>query len=182
MDCNTLLFPKTGMEGVVTDGIGNFEDYSISEFEHEVKNHQHPLEIYQSMISEKSRNSMQIHDPNFEYKNLRKKLCDRVFELGDVFEMDTLTLHQCMKYLETVLHFVNFYQRNNRQQKLPTDPKPVKEIVLKTSPFFGKDTSMRIKALTTVKKELIMITCLLIAAKFNERDENLVKITELQKE
>ena len=56
------------------------------------------------------------------------------------------------------MHFVNFYQRNNRQQKLPSDPKPVKEVVAKTSVYFGKDTSPRIKALTSVKKELLMIS------------------------
>ena len=80
------------------------------------------------------------------------------------------------------MHFVNFYQRNNRQQKLPSDPKPVKEVVAKTSIYYGKDISPRVKALTSVKKELLMISWLLIAAKFNERDENLVKINEIQKE
>lgn len=113
---------------------------------------------------------------------LRRKLCDRIFELGDTFGMDSLTIHQAIKYLEIMLHFINFYQRNNRVQRLPSDPKPVKEVVSKDSLYFGKDTSMRIKALTTIKKELLMISCLLIAAKFNERDENLVKINELQKE
>lgn len=96
--------------------------------------------------------------------------------------MDSLTIHQAIKYLEIMLHFINFYQRNNRTQRLPSDPKPVKEVVPKDSIYFGKDSSMRIKALTTIKKELLMISCLLIAAKFNERDENLVKINELQKE
>lgn len=96
--------------------------------------------------------------------------------------MDSLTIHQAIKYLEIIMHFVNFYQRKNRNQRLPSDPKPVKEVVPKTSIYFGKDVSLRVKALTSVKKELLMISCLLIAAKFNERDENLVKITELQKE
>lgn len=114
--------------------------------------------------------------------NLRRKLSDKIFQLGSTFGMDNLTIHIGIKYLEIVMHFVNFYQRNNRQQKLPSDPKPVKEVVAKTSVYFGKDTSPRIKALTSVKKELLMISWLLIAAKFNERDENLVKINELQKE
>lgn len=96
--------------------------------------------------------------------------------------MDNLTIHIGIKYLEAIMHFVNFYQRNNRQQKLPSDPKPVKEVVAKTSIYYGKDTSPRVKALASVKKELLMISWLLIAAKFNERDENLVKINELQKE
>ena len=114
--------------------------------------------------------------------NLRRKLWGRIYELGGNFGMDNLTIHIAIKYFEAIMHFVNFYQRNNRQQKLPSDPKPVKEVVAKTSIYFGKDISPRIKALTSVKKELLMISCLLIAAKFNERDENLIKINDLQKE
>lgn len=96
--------------------------------------------------------------------------------------MAPLTIHQGIKYLEIMLHFINFYQRNNRPPRVPCDPKPAKEVVPKTSIYFGKDTSPRIKSLTAVKKELLMISCLLIAAKFNEQDENTVKIKELQNE
>jgi hypothetical protein len=134
------------------------------------------------MMKEMDEQSLSLHDNNFEYKKLRKKLIDRILELGDVFNMDILTTHQAIKYMEVMLHFINFYQRNNRTQRLPSDPKPVREVVPKTSAFYGKDTSNRVKALTTVKKELLMITWLLVAAKFNERDENLVHIGELQKE
>jgi len=65
--------------------------------------------------------------------------------------MDLLTCHLSLKYLEIILHFISFYRRNNKVQKLPSDPKPIKEIVEKSSPFFGKDTSLTVKALSTEK-------------------------------
>ena len=111
----------------------------------------HPIQIYHNMLNQKQDQSLKIYDTWFEYKNLRKRLRDRIFELGEGFRMDNLTIHLALKYLEIMLHFINFYQRNNRGQKVPSDPKPVKEAVPKTSPFYGKDTSHRIKALAAVK-------------------------------
>lgn len=134
------------------------DEYSIKDPLVGTSNEIHPLLIYDNMMKEMHEQSIPLHDNNFEYKKLRKKLIDRIFELGDAFNMDILTLHQAIKYMEVMLHFINFYQRNNRTQRLPSDPKPVREVVPKTSVFFGKDTSNRVKALTTVKKELLMIT------------------------
>lgn len=110
------------------------------------------------MIENKAAQSMQIYDTKFEFKNLRKKLCDRLFELGKIFSMDLLTLHIALKYLETMLHYISFYLRNNKTQRIPSDPKPVKEIVDKTSPLFGKDSSLNVKTLSTFKKELLTIS------------------------
>lgn len=159
-----------------------FTDYSILDPLIEAANELHPIEIYQNMLEERPVQAFSLYSKAFEYKKLRKKLCDQLFELGDTFAMDNLTIHIAIKYLEVVLHFINFYQRNTRTQRLPSDPKPVKETVPRSSVYFGKDTSSRVKVLSTVKKELLLMSCLLIAAKFNERDENLVKINELQKE
>lgn len=158
------------------------KDYSIVDTSNSESNEIHPLEIYKNMIWNKEVQSIKLYDSKFEFKNLRKRLCDRLFELGKIFNMDLLTLHIALKYLETILHYISFYIRNNKTQRIPSDPKPVKEIVDKTSPLFGKDSSLNIKTLSTFKKELLTISWLLIAAKFNERDENLVKINELQKE
>lgn len=91
------------------------------------------------------------YDKNFEYKGLRAKLFDRIFDIGERIGMDLVTMHLAIKYFETILHFINFYQRNNRQQKLPSDPKPIKEIVPKSSIYFGKDVSLTVKSLATSK-------------------------------
>lgn len=114
-------------------------------------------------------------------RTCENKTRDRLFELGEAFTMDSLTIHLALKFFEIILHYVNFYQRNNRTQKLPSDPKPVKEVVTKSSVFFGKDQSQRVKNLASYKKELLMVCSLLIAAKFNERDDQPIQISELQK-
>ena len=52
----------------------------------------------------------------------------------------------------------------------------------KNSFLYGKDTSLRVKALGHKKRELLTISCLLIAAKFNEKDAEVLRISHLQKE
>jgi hypothetical protein len=180
--CSVLSIPQTASLLDNENNSKSVRDYSIIGSSNGVANELHPLRIYQNMIETKAVQSMRIYDTKFEFKNLRKKLWDRLFELGNIFNMDLLTLHIALKYLETMLHFINFYKRNNRTQRIPSDPKPVKDIVDKTSPLFGKDMSSRIKSLSMVKKELLTISWLLIAAKFNDWDENMVTIKELQKE
>lgn len=101
--------------------------------------------------------------------------------------MDTMTIQMAVRYFDIVLYKTHLMEENlittrhTKKEELENSRLSYAIFQNADALFMTADSKERIQSIKNSKLQLVAITCLLIACKFYEKDENLVRIFELEK-